>query len=400
MVSALFGVITPKVYALTAAEAEAIISALALDGAKAEAIRGLVTVTSVPVPSTPTTDPEMPGPSPADSTAVAERVSDMLYMFRSKPLFMAYALSKVQQIQLTMEPDGAAESFGYGWSEEYTSATPKIEEMAEIVAGFHIHFSLAKAVRVKTTVQYLDSDWNPYFEGTSYFWPQEGKGGSWTIPNWASPEMRFAQNIRMELPGVRRLVVHFRDEYGELTDTRYLYPVSSGSTYLLPRQMIDNNGEILAYMLGEDGTEKRAFISIRSGLKLEEAPFDGGSIRPTMPGAQILTDPVNITISPKSHLGKGEDILVEATFTEKTGATVLAVTSEGERAHTIVVINATTGEVQEYVNPPSGMLIVPFSPGTYHVLGLWDTFTDDSLDGWYDDGGGKGGGIAGGGGWE
>lgn len=361
---------------------------------KAQSVPGNAT----PVTS-PDTSPEIATPVINTGAALAQSVAESLRMFKSKPQFMSWAVLQVKRVELEMVPDGAANGRGFGWGSTYNNQIPDIEEMADIVASFNIEFQLARRVWIKAHVKYADANFNSLFEGEQTFWPNYAKGGGMVIPEWVSPQVSIAKKIRIRLAGVRSLFVTLRDQYGNKTAEYQIDPDYEGY-FNLPRQMIENDGEVVAYA-SDDTIQRPVVVAIRTGDYLVWERLLG-TIRPTVKSIESLFDPVKIEILPFSRYDQGEDLLKSVTFTEEGLVQVLARTSEGEYAQSIVVINLQTSQMQHYTQVHGEFVDIPHGAGKYHIFASWKEFSDNTFA--YDSydegnyGGGKGGGTAGGGG--
>lgn len=320
----------------------------------------------------------------ADHQLVVETVNT-LAPFRSVPAYKSWAVRQVAQIQLDFESESMVDSMGYGWAWGYKSESPSIEEMADIVASADIKFRLAKQAQVKTKVAYTDSGWNSLFEGETYFWPWlDMKTAGFFIPPGLKLVVGIPEFVRIKLQGVSRLQV-ILDEYGSPSSQENIFPDGQGY-FNIPRRMIGNTGTLVATPFGADSDNSKFAFRINDG-QVVQLKYLSGNVRPTMDGVESLLNPAKIDIKPESMNGVGRDLLKEVTYTTNTLEVVVTpVTSEGEIADTIAVVNLSTGNTAMYAINPKGLDVsprsikLPFKAGRYHVYANWFHFQDESAE--------------------
>lgn len=320
-----------------------------------------------------------------DHQLVAETVG-ALAPFRSVPAYKSWAIRQVDQIQLDFKSESMVDSMGYGWGWGYDESVPSIEGMADIVASAEVSFRIVKPAVVTAKVSYLDGKnaWRTLFEGASSFYPwQDEKTGGWIIPPGFGPTVGIPEFVKTRLQGISRLQV-VRDEYGSPSSQDYIYPDGQGY-FNIPRNVIGNTGTWVAMPLGANDDDSKFAFRINDGQPVQLKHLTG-TVRPTMDGVESLLNPANIDIKPESRNGVGHDLLKEVTYTTNVGAVVVtAVTSEGEIADTVTVIDLTTGNGADYAVNPKGLDVSPrsvkltFKVGRrYHVYANWFNFQDES----------------------
>lgn len=321
----------------------------------------------------------------ADDQLVIETVAT-LAPFRSVPAYKSWAIRQVNQIQLDFRSESMVDSIGYGWGWGYNESVPSVEGMADVVASAEVSFRIVKPAIVTAKVSYVDgrSDWRPLFEGTSSFYPwQDEKTGGWIIPPGFGPVVGIPEFIKTKLPGISQLQV-VRDEYGSPSSQDYIYPDGQGY-FNIPRNVIGNTGTWVATPSGSNNDKDKFAFRINDGQPVQ-LKYLTGPVRPTMDGVESLLNPAKIDIKPESRNGVGHDLLKEVTYTTNVGVVVVtAVTSEGEIADTVTVVDLTTGSSADYAVNPKGLEVSPrsikltFKVGhRYHVYANWFNFQDES----------------------
>jgi hypothetical protein len=325
---------------------------------------------------------------------ISQTVSSMS-MFRSKPAFMSWALRQVKNLEVNFESDVMVDSSGYGWSSEYNSESPSIAEMNETVAGFDISFDVSGPGSVYTEVSYRDQNYRSLFYGSRYFWTQQsGARNAYVIPENFGPEVRIAETIAVKLEGIERLQVTLNNEYGYPEENIWLGRDGQGY-FNIPRRVIGNNGRVIATPINFRSNSDRFMFDINTGSSIAVKRLSG-SVTSTVADAHVLMNATSIDIKPVSLFGRGKDLLVEATYTEEVdGVLITPVTTEGEIADTITIVDVVTGESRDYEMNPRNLLNSPtsmkldFPVGRFHIYANWRNFKDDtdSGDGYYWSGG-------------
>ncbi len=332
------------------------------------------------------------------SQELVSKTVNSMSMFRSKPAFMSWALRNVKSIEMNFESTVMVNSSGYGWSWQYNSESPSIEEMGDSVSNKRISFEVSGPGVVDVEVNYMDDDSRNLFSGSGSFWTQHSENGSgFVIPEGFGPEVRIADTISLKLDGIESLQVTMADQYGFATENVWLSRDNRGY-FNIPRNVIGNDGKIIATPIERrPGSDAFAFyIKTGSPAKIKEVK---GNIHSTVADSRILENSASIDIKPVSLFGRGKDLLVEATYTEEVeGVLITPVTSEGEVADTITIVDVVTGESRDYGINPRNLVNGPksikldFPVGRFHIYANWRNFKDESIGGsdYYYWGGGKG----------
>lgn len=328
---------------------------------------------------------------PATNTILTvETVASNLWMFQSKPAFMSWAVRKVADNgNLDLEfRSPVIVGGGYGWGRGYSSSSPSIDEMNNLVSSNEVSFPVAMSGPVTVTVRYLDSNWMTLFEGSSVKYAERqgppyssitGEPLGWSLYG-SDPEVTIARNIRVVIPGARYLQI-FSENGGEPV---WLYADKEGG-FNIPRSVIGSDSTIVAI---DYNWNNRIAFDIRRGQAREVGNVTD-AVRPTIEGTQILTNATQIVIRPEAQYGRGSDILTEVTYTQNVGGVRLVVrTSEGETAQKVIILNVATGETGEYPISWGYDLQLDFTVGRYHIIPVWWNFRDSTFNLPYQYGGG------------
>jgi hypothetical protein len=148
--------------------------------------------------------------------------------------------------------------------------------------------------------------------------------------------------------------------------------------------VIGNAGTFLVTPIGSTDNSEKFAIRIADGTQVP-ITYLKGKVRPSIAGTQVLTNAAVIDIKPRSINYRGEDILNEVTYTGiKNGVVINPITSEGEVAESIVIVDLKTGEWQEYAINFKGLANGPksiqlnFPKGRFHIYAKWSSFKDDT----------------------
>ncbi len=291
-----------------------------------------------------------------------ETVASNLWMFRSKPAFMSWALRRVSNLELDFRSPVMVASGGYGWGRPYSSTSPSIDEMNNLVSSNEVSFPIARSGYVTVTVTYVDTNWATLFQGSSEKYayedyPQSTNGITQYSLYGNEPVVTIAKDIRVVVTGARYLQI-FPENGGEPT---WLY-ADKGGGFEIPRSVIGSGSVIVAI----DINGNQIAFDLRTGHASAVGQLQT-RIRPTIEGTLVLTNATEINIRPEAQYGSGSDILAEVTYTQNiTNVHLVVRTSEGETAQKVIIVNLGTGDSGEFLINYGEDLQLDFQVGTLH----------------------------------